>query len=398
MSRTPGVTLPEWLVAGRSETYLRNSFSLLFNRERQREYARLTSLSNNSRSVSRTQLLRAFSPENAHEPAKYYSVSIGGSPENQLGNRYSNIKPYDRTRVVVGNQGGCTSGSSEGKVNGRYFNGSWVRELYGKKLWIATQAPLPETAHAFLSVIAQPIMASPPSSFVDIPSGSRVRTIVQLTLNQEGGRTKAHLYFPSEVGATMIVEPEPGYCAPPFKVTLLEQRFIDEARCLKSKVAFVPAIRNPGGPVVFTHLLYTAWPDHGVPAREDQASLLNFVCLVDRVNKEPIQGSSSYDLDPPSMVNCSAGIGRTGTFIALSSLLRTFGSLSPSTYPSSPPGRTTAINAPYSPLGPLPREFQTDPVLQEIDSLREQRPWMVEKIEQAGLIYSILELVFSQQR
>lgn len=398
MTPTPATTMPEWLVAARSEAYLHKSFNSLSSRERQRDYARMASLPHNNRSTSRGRLLRALLPDNADEHSKYYSVAIGMSPENQWGNRYSNIEPYDRTRVVVGKHGGCTCGSGEGKGKGRYFNGSWVRELYGRKFWIATQAPLPETAHAFLSVIARPIMAPPPSSMVDIPSGSRVRTVVQLTLNQESGRTKAHSYFPYKVGATMMVEPEPGCDAPPFRVTLLEQKTIDEARCLKSKVAFVPDVRDPGEPVVFTHLLYAAWPDHGVPAKEDQASLLNFVRLVDRVNKEPTQGSSSHDLDPPSMVNCSAGIGRTGTFIALSSLLRAFGFLSPSAGSSSTSRMTAAVNPSYSLLGPLPKEFQSDPVLQEIDSLREQRPRMVERIGQAGLIYSILELAFSERK
>lgn len=397
MSCTSGATLPEWLAAARSETYLEKSFTLLWSRERQRNNARLTSLSDNSKSTFRG-LLRASLPDGTDEHSKYYSVAIGGSLKNRWGNRYSNIAPYDRTRVVVGKQGGCTCGSNEGEGNGRYFNASWVRELYGRKLWIATQAPLPETAHTFLSVIAQPIMASPPSSGLNVPSGSRVRTVVQLTLNHESGRTKAHLYFPNTVGATMMVEPERGCDAPPFRVTLLEQTIIDEACCLKSKVAFVPDVKNPGKAVVFTHLLYAAWPDHGVPAEEDHASLLSFVRLVDRVNKEATQGSSSDDLDPPSMVNCSAGIGRTGTFIALSSLLRAFGLLSYSAIPSSSCKGTVAISAPYSPLGPLPDEFQNDPVVKEIDSLREQRPNMVERIGQAGLIYSILELAFSEKR
>ena len=50
----------------------------------------------------------------------------------------------------------------------------------------------------------------------------------------------------------------------------------------------------------------TSWPDHGVP---DYATPLMIL------HKKTM---SSYKLDHgPIMVHCSAGVGRTGTFIAL---------------------------------------------------------------------------------
>ena len=54
------------------------------------------------------------------------------------------------------------------------------------------------------------------------------------------------------------------------------------------------------------HFWYTGWPDHGVP--ETAAPVIQFL----RTVREHSAGSRS-----PILVHCSAGIGRTGTFMAI---------------------------------------------------------------------------------
>ncbi|KAH7927262.1 phosphatases II [Leucogyrophana mollusca] len=377
----PATPLPLWL----RDRDIRNAYKTLGIREQARDKARHISLqqANSSRAFRAAPSVAPTSDLTSH-----YSILAGYHPDHYYANRYGDIAPYDRTRVIVGGAGG-TKGDE-----GRYFNASWVRELFGGKLWIATQAPLPSTAHAFLSVIAQPAARLPPD--IHPPSGNasgRVRTVVQLTQNFESGRQKAHAYFPSVPGQSIVTQPEPGCFAPPLKVTLLESRTIGASRCLQSKVSVVPT-SSPNGqhlePVVFTHMLYGAWPDHGVPQPEDEASLLSFLRLVDCVNKDT---STDRDPDPPIMVNCSAGVGRTGSFIALSSLLRAYHLISNSTTPllTTP---TPPSPLPPSPLGSLPNDLRDDLIAQEIDALREQRPGMVQREEQIRLIYSILIQAF----
>ena len=59
-----------------------------------------------------------------------------------------------------------------------------------------------------------------------------------------------------------------------------------------------------------THFHYTTWPDHGVPKAHH--TILNFVKTVRRHARQ-VDRMGHY----PILVHCSAGVGRTGTFIAL---------------------------------------------------------------------------------
>jgi len=370
--------IPSWLEFVDSQAHIDHVLTTLARREQARE---------NARRISRQKSTHPHHPSPNKSPLPYhYSVSVGAHADHHAENRYLDIEPYDRTRVVF-NGGGVEEAPN-------YLNANWVRELAGGKWWIATQAPLPNTARTFLNVILQSIPC-PYSTIVDpspVQSTSnassrrtRVRTIVQLTRDVEGGTRKAHVYFPPQVGESLIIPGEG--TMPALKVTLLKKNRVDEASCIISKVSLTPLISG-GGPqasVTFDHLLYEAWPDHGVPEHQDQTSLVRFVRLVDEVNRQPFG-----DPDPPIMVHCSAGVGRTGAFIALSSLFRAHGLL--------PPTHLPTTNLPPSPLGPLPTEIATDPVALEVDSCREQRPGMVQRDEQILLIYDILTEVLSRRR
>jgi protein tyrosine phosphatase len=375
---------PSWLQTSQNLSHVNALLRTLGKRERQRETARRA-----SRHRSQPLLSVLQSTERLH----HYSVAAGYA--NQWGNRYLDLEPYDRTRVVVGIDEEQSTVGTGNASHGRYLNASWVRELFGGKWWIATQAPLPNTAHAFLSVILQPVTRPP--QLLDASTTSqtcRVRTVVQLTQNVENGRVKAHPYFPAVDGESWIVPPEERASAPPIKVTLLETKSIPEVHCIQSTVSIVPtsSTGQEQEPITFRHMMYTAWPDHGVPEPEDRASLLAFIHLVDRSNKDissQPRGDELYP-DPPIMVNCSAGIGRTGSFIALSSLLRSYDLFASGRSPV-----TNLTPLPASPLGPLPGEFKDDLVAQEVDSLREQRPGMVQRDEQIVLIYEVLAAAFS---
>lgn len=374
--------------------------------------------------TARTQAAKLLRYDIKPEVVEHYSIAVGVNKKNHANNRYLNIIPYDRTRVTV--RWPLTDAEVDTTEGERYLNANWVLECQGKKWWIATQAPLPQTAHAFLSLILQPnvcplpaLLSSHSDNVQATTTTSRVRTVVQLTQNIEDGRRKADFYFPSDVGTSFLIPPEDGCDAPPLKVTLLAKKSIKHAHCIQSTISIVPISHPPqrivegatrrndyknasvSEGIIFQHLLYLSWPDHGLP---DITSLLSFVQLVDSTNRDissctihpgssPDHPCTELDLDPPIMVGCSAGVGRTGTFIALSSVLRASGLLPPASRP------TPSSVLPASPLGPLPDDaVSNDMVTQEIDSLREQRPGMLQSPEQAALVYMVLADVEASKR
>ena len=65
------------------------------------------------------------------------------------------------------------------------------------------------------------------------------------------------------------------------------------------------------GTLKLTHFHYTAWPDHGVP--QFATSIIDFV--------RRVQKTHDKSKGIPLVVHCSAGVGRTGTFIVLDAMM-----------------------------------------------------------------------------
>ena len=128
---------------------------------------------------------------------------------------------------------------------------------------------------------------------------------------------------------------------------------------------------DQNGCMTVHHFLFHAWPDHGVPeAEEDVTALKN---LLETSSK--LQQTEQCEV----YVNCSAGIGRTGTFIALWSLLA-----SPMRF-AKPIGK----GEPPSGIKPFPAWAKDDKVAKTIDMLREQRGMMCQTTGQIDFIYRL---------
>jgi protein-tyrosine phosphatase len=125
------------------------------------------------------------------------------------------------------------------------------------------------------------------------------------------------------------------------------------------------------GSMIVHHFLFHAWPDHGVPETEEDVNALKN--LLETSSK--LQQTEQCEV----YVNCSAGIGRTGTFIALWSLLA-----SPMRF-TKPIGKVE----PASGIKPFPAWAADDKVAKTIDMLREQRGMMCQTTGQIDFIYRL---------
>ena len=137
-----------------------------------------------------------------------------------------------------------------------------------------------------------------------------VAVIVMLTPTEESGREKCYQYFPLDGESSSFQVQSSGR----------------EDDSLDGEVSYVETA-TPIGPntvvrklhltfgpetKIVWHLLFTAFPDFGVPEDDDRAELLELVKLSAEKNSNPSN---------PRIIHCSAGVGRSGTFIALEFLL-----------------------------------------------------------------------------
>ncbi|XP_022313216.2 receptor-type tyrosine-protein phosphatase alpha-like [Crassostrea virginica] len=192
--------------------------------------------------------------------------------ENKSRNRYKKVYPYDYCRVVL-DTNDETGGTD-------YVNACFVHGFNYDKEYIAAQGPFTnDTLLDFWRMIWQ----------------NRCSRVVMLTNLFEGDRMKCLQYWPENHDmrfGPFIIKPDVQDVFEQFTI----RRIIVEKGEERKRV---------------THYHFTAWPDCRVPADID--TLLEFRNVV-------IKDISPED--GPILIHCSAGIGRTGTFIALDTLLK----------------------------------------------------------------------------
>lgn len=190
--------------------------------------------------------------------------------ENITKNRFKKIYPYDANRVILMSSGGSYSGD--------YINASYIQGVYKEDAYIAAQGPFTEqTIVDFWRMVWQ----------------VKSRRIVMLTCLTEDSKEKCMQYWPDDVG-------EYG----PFHVIIQKREVFDKFTIRK----FI--VRKGEETKRVNHYQFTVWPDTKVPE-----SLEGLLCF------RNLTKNSLRSDEGPMIVHGSAGIGRTGTFIALDYLL-----------------------------------------------------------------------------
>ncbi|XP_062921625.1 receptor-type tyrosine-protein phosphatase R-like isoform X1 [Mobula hypostoma] len=211
----------------------------------------------------------ALEAEFSKIPPNFIESNELNIPGHASKNRYKTILPNTQTRVLLSSEN-CDDLLSS------YINANYIRGYRGKeKAYIATQGPMVNTVNDFWEMVWQE----------DCP------IIVMITKLKEKNE-KCVVYWPEKQGSfgrfDLVVNSVKEYDG--YSVRDLSIKHSKQSRSVR-------------------HYWYSSWPDHKTP--DTAQSLLDLVQEVE--GSRQIAGNRG-----PTVVHCSAGIGRTGCFIATS--------------------------------------------------------------------------------
>lgn len=193
-------------------------------------------------------------------------------PCNRPKNRFTNILPYDHSRFKLQ--------PVDDEEGSDYINANYVPGYNSPREFIVTQGPLHCTRDDFWRMCWE----------------SNSRAIVMLTRVVEKGREKCDHYWPYDTLPVYYGD---------ISVTLLNDTHYPD--WVISEFIMCRGDQQR----MIRHFHFTTWPDFGVP--NPPQTLIRFV----RSFRERIGPDQR-----PIVVHCSAGVGRSGTFIALDRILQ----------------------------------------------------------------------------
>jgi protein-tyrosine phosphatase len=378
---------------------------------------------------------------NANSPFK-----IDRTPTVANRNRYANVQPWDSSRIKLKNPMGgsdyvnaspislksISTPKSSRKASSMFAwshgsgssaepspdkNGN-TEVTFSETKYIATQGPKDGHFSHFWHMVMQETVGD-------------VGVIVMLTTCYEGSKEKCSQYFPASMNNPTIhlavneageddkqpTQGDPFYEIPyhdadadsddtdiswpipdggpvqtgdeasPDKVILLSVTQDATIGCQVREMR----LEISGQSKTIYHYLFSNWPDFGKPEAEDRRALLELAKHSAIRTVRP---------DNPRFVHCSAGVGRTGTFIALDHLLQELDNgnlIARSNMEAVAHNAKTSTWGRSGPRRESTPEGKEDLIFETVDQLRVQRMMMVMNELQLCFLYEVLKEAFVEK-
>ena len=190
-------------------------------------------------------------------------------------NRHNDILPYIFNAVPLSLNN--SEKNLDNYINASYIDGPFKSE---KKLFIATQGPLKETIPSFWKMIYN----------------HKIKLIIMLSSALEEAEGRNVIYWPVNKENSLN-----------FENNTLNIEFISKEEIIPNAMILKKFKINNEYEVKQIHVI--CWPDHGLPKSENLSN--NLVEKMIEIIKIEREGGA------PVVVHCSAGVGRTGTLIAI---------------------------------------------------------------------------------
>ncbi|CAK9295128.1 unnamed protein product [Gordionus sp. m RMFG-2023] len=274
-----------------------------------------------------------------------YTCEIANLPENLKKNRYKDVNPFDHNRVILKPFTDSPNKSDliPNPINNDYINASYIKGVISEREYVASQGPLESTIIDFWQLIWQ----------------EDIKIILMICNLVEDGKTKCERYWPSEGEKLNLIDEG--------NARNLSIKLMNFAA--NTEYGFIKRILRVYVGVDFrdiVHLQILDWPDASKPT--DIKGIIHILKEINEVSPyneiDLVKNSSKTYI----LIHCSAGVGRTGVFIAIHMI-------------------TNCLS-----LDKLSTDFS---IYNRVIELRKQRPLMVQTYEQYLFIYEACALLFA---
>ncbi|XP_021374450.1 receptor-type tyrosine-protein phosphatase O-like isoform X1 [Mizuhopecten yessoensis] len=214
--------------------------------------------------------------EDLKELSPKHPCNSANEDGNKMKNRYVNILPFDHSRVKL-------NPSDPEDPSTDFINANYIPGYNSQREYIASQGPIPGTIDDFWRMIWE----------------QQVAICVMLTLCKEDGRIKCEQYWPTERNepkqyGDIVVEITSSSTVNTYDFRIFKITQGDQTRTLK-------------------HFHFLNWKDFSANVQNDV--MIDFIQNV-RAHIQP------PDKKGPMLIHCSAGVGRTGTYMSLDQLIQ----------------------------------------------------------------------------